>query len=103
MLANHIWGFGGVESRTNVSSTYFQPFLSHTTKDAWTFSINSKSTYDWKAARWAVPINLQVSKLVKFGNQPVSFGGGLRYWASRTDAGPHDFGARIVVTFLFPK
>jgi hypothetical protein len=102
-LVNHIWGFGGVESRPGFSSTFLQPFLSLTTKDAWTFTVNSESTYDWKNKEWSVPVNLMVGKLVKFGNQPVSFTGGLRYWADSTDNGPHDLGYRFVVTFLFPK
>lgn len=102
-LVNHIWGVGGVESRTNVSNTFLQPFLSFTTKDAWTFGINTESTYDWKAEQWTVPINLTASKLMKFGKQPVSIGGGIRYWADSPNAGPHDFGLRLVMTFLFPK
>jgi hypothetical protein len=100
---NHIWGFGGVESRPGISSTFLQPFVSHTTKDAWTFTVNTESTYDWKNKEWSVPVNLMVGKLVKFGNQPVSFTGGLRYWADSPDNGPHDLGYRFVVTFLFPK
>jgi hypothetical protein len=44
-----------------------------------------------------------LSKLVHFGKQPVSFQGGIRYWADSTDAGPEDWGARFAVTFLFPK
>lgn len=103
VLANHIWGVRGVESRQNVSSTFLQPFLAYTTKDAWTYSINTESTYDWKGEQWAVPINLTVSKLMRFGKQPVSIGGGIRYWADSSNAGPDGFGIRLVVTFLFPK
>lgn len=103
MLANHIWGSGGVESRQDVSSTFLQPFVSYTTKDAWTYTLNSESTYDWKGKQWQVPVNVLVSKLTKFGNQPVSIGGGVRYWAESADGGPHDWGLRLVVTFLFPK
>jgi hypothetical protein len=35
-----------------------------------------------------VPGNATVSKLLKFGQQPVSIGGGARYWAESPDAGP---------------
>jgi len=44
-----------------------------------------------------------VAKLVKFGDQPVSLGAGVRYWADGPASGPHDWGFRLVVTFLFPK
>lgn len=103
ILANHIWSFAGADDRDDVSTTFLQPFLSYTTPDAWTFGINTESTYDWENDAWSVPINLTASKLVRFGNQPVSLGGGLRYWADSTDGGPHGFGARAIVTFLFPE
>jgi len=44
-----------------------------------------------------------LSKLVHFGKQPVSFQGGIRYWADSPDGGAEDWGARFAVTFLFPK
>ena len=103
VLANHIWSVAGSDSRPDVSSTFLQPFLSYTTPTAWTFGVNTESTYDWKAEQWSVPINATVSKLVKFGRQPVSIGGGVRYWADSPDGGPRDWGLRLSVTFLFPK
>jgi hypothetical protein len=102
-LANHIWSVAGDDDRADVNATFLQPFLSYTTKDAWTFGINTESTYDWEAENWSVPVNVSVSKLVNFGHQPVSIGGTIRYWAESTDAGPHGFGARATITFLFPE
>jgi hypothetical protein len=51
---------------------------------------------------WSVPINLQVTKLVRFGTQPVSVGVGLRYWAATTPNGPQGFGFRVIVSPLWP-
>lgn len=102
MLANHIWSFAGESNRASVSSTFLQPFLNYTTKDAWTFGINTESTYDWTHRQWSAPVNATVSKLIKVGGQPISVGGGVRYWVASPDSGPHGWGARLVVTFLFP-
>lgn len=45
-----------------------------------------------------------VSKLLNLGGQCVSVGAGLRYWAdSPQNVGPDGFGARLVITLLFPK
>jgi hypothetical protein len=99
-LANHVWNLGG---DTAISNTYLQPFIAYTTPTAWTLALNSESTYDWKAGEWSMPFNLMLSKLVHFGKQPVSFQGGIRYWADGPDAGPEGWGARFAVTFLFPK
>jgi hypothetical protein len=103
ILANHIWSVAGDDDRADVSSTFLQPFVSYTTKDAWTFSLNTKSSYDWKDEQWSVPVNAQVTKLLRFGKQPVSIGGGLRYWAESPESGPEGFGGRLIVTFLFPE
>ncbi|NHO65674.1 transporter [Aestuariicella hydrocarbonica] len=102
-LANHIWSFAGDDDRQDVSSTFLQPFISYTTKQAVTFAFNTESTYDWEAEEWSIPLNLMVSKVVKMGNQTTSIGGGLRYWAESTDNGPEGFGFRLVFTLLFPK
>ncbi|RFU44538.1 transporter [Paraburkholderia sp. DHOC27] len=102
LLANHIWSYAGNRDRPGVSSTFLQPFLNYTTKDAWTFGLNTESTYDWNQHQWSTPINATVTKLVKIGTQPLSIGGGVRYWAASPDSGPHGWGARLIVTLLFP-
>jgi hypothetical protein len=102
-LANHIWSVGGDSNRADISATFVQPFLNYTTKTATTFGLNTESTYDWKSERWSVPINATVSQVLKIGDQPVSVGAGVRYWADSPASGPQGWGARVVVTFLFPK
>ena len=103
VLANHIWSIAGDDDRADVSSTFLQPFISYTTPDAWTFSLNTESTYDWESDEWSVPINAGVSKLVVLGRQPVSIGATVKYWADSPDSGPHGLAGRFVFTLLFPK
>lgn len=103
LLANHIWSFAGQHDRPDVSSTFLQPFLSYTTHDAWTFTLNTESTYDWEGDQWSVPVNAMIGKLVTFDKQPVSFTAGLRYWADAPENGPEGLGFRFAVTFLFPQ
>ena len=103
-LANHIWS--AVETSNNapaVSASFFQPFVSYTTKDLWTFGLNTETTYDWRRRRFTIPLNATISKLVMFDKQPVSLTLGLRYYAASPDSGAHGFGARAAVVFLFPK
>jgi len=100
-LVNHLWSVGGSGSQ-NISNTFLQPFLSYTTKDAWTFGLNAESSYDWRAEQWTVPINATVSKLTRIGKQPLSLGVGARYYADSPSTGPHGWGARLIVTLLFP-
>jgi hypothetical protein len=101
-LVNQIWSVAGDNDRADVSQTFLQPFISYTTPDVWTFSLNTESTYNWETEEWSVPLNVVVSKLVKIQKQPVQFFGGIRYWVQSPDTGPHDFGGRFGMTFLFP-
>ncbi len=102
ILANHIWSFAGRSSYPDISQTFLQPFISKTLPDSTSFTLNTETSYDWKAKEWTVPLNFAVSHIVKFGKQPVSLGVGARYYAQRPQYGP-EWGARFVMTFLFPE
>jgi len=101
-LANHLWSVANNGSNANLNATFVQPFVSYTTSNAWTFSLNTETSYDWEADQWAVPINFSVGKVTKLGNQLVSLGAGVRYWVDGPDSGPHGWGVRAVATLLFP-
>jgi len=102
ILANHVWSVAGDDDRADISTTFLQPFYSHTTKAHTTFGINAESTYDWKGKKWTVPVNLTVTQLTHMGKQPISVGGGVRYYASAPKDGPN-WGVRLIFTMLFPK
>ncbi len=102
-LTNHLWSVAGDSGRDDVSSTFIQPFLAYTTPTAWTYLVQTESTYDWKANQWSVPINASISKLTAIGSQKVQFQLAGRYWAESPSGGPEDFGVSFKATFLFPK
>ncbi len=102
ILANHIWSVAGESDRSNINSTFLQPFFAYTTKTYTTFTINTESTYDWIEHQWTTPLNAMVTQLLKIDGKPISFGIGGRYYASKPEGGP-EWGARFIVTFLFPK
>ena len=101
-LANQLWSYAGNGSRDEISRMFLQPFLSYTTKTATSFGINTESTYDWEESQWTVPINLQLSQVLKIKGQPLSVGVAGREYAERPDGGP-DWGLRFILTLLFPK
>jgi hypothetical protein len=102
-LANHIWSVAGDSERQDINNTFLQPFLAFTNKAAWTFTVNSESTYNWKSKEWGIPINGVASKVTRIGNQMISFAGGIRYWVKSPVTGAKKWGFRFVVTLLFPK
>lgn len=103
LLANHLWSFAGDRDRADISTTFLQPFMSYTTPTAWSFTLQTESTYDWENDQWSVPVHALASKVLKVGSQLVSVGGGVRYWAEGPDTGPHGWGVRFFVTLLFPR
>lgn len=103
-LANHIWSTGGSDEIVkDISSTFMQPFLTYITPEAVSFTLMTETTYDWKAKQWSVPLYGMVTKVGKMGNQIVSYGAGANYWAESPEGGPEGWGARFILTFIFPK
>lgn len=102
-LANHIWSFAD-DTNSKISSTFLQPFFAYITEEAITYGINTESTYNWETDDWSVPINVSVSKVTRIGNQLISLQAGVRYWAvTDADSSPEGWGARLGLTFIFPK
>lgn len=102
-LANHIWSFAGDDERDDISATFLQPFFAYSTPAAWTFTLQTESTYDWENEQWAVPLAAIVSKVIRLGGSTWSVAGGLRYWAEAAPGGPEGFAGRAVITLLLPR
>lgn len=102
-LVNHLVSVAGDDNRGDINATFLQPFVSYTTPDAWTFTLQTESTYDWEGEQWNFPVVGVASKVTKIGDQLVSIGGGLRYYVDSPDASPEGWGARVVITLLFPR
>ncbi len=102
VLANHLWSVTENEKYGDFSNTFLQPFVNYTTKRATSFVLNTESTYDWEDSEWSIPINAMVTQMLKPGGRPIQVGIGARYWAASPDFGPEGWGARAILTFLFP-
>jgi len=103
LLGYQSWNVGGSAEAGTANNTYWQPFVSYVTKDAWTFTLDTESTFNWDARRASNPMNAIVSKLVYFGKMPVSLAVGARYYLTSTPDGPSGWGARATMTFVFPE
>jgi len=102
-LVNHVWSVGGDAGRTDVSQTFLQPFLAFG-QSGWTFTVNTESLANWKAAsgeEWTVPINVSVAKVTRLGKRPISFQAGPRFYVVQPTGGPK-WGFRAAMTLIFP-
>lgn len=111
VLANQVWSFGGknvIPAQSHDQSyslTLIQPFAAYTFWSVWNLTFVSETTCNWKAdagERWTIPLDLVVSKIVIIGKQALSIGAGPRYFVINPTNKPY-WGARLVVSFLFPK
>lgn len=102
-LANHIESFAGESERADISATFLQPFVSYITPSKTTYAVNFESTYDWENRNWSIPLNVTVNQLLRFGNQLVQVGGGIRYWVESPASGPEGWGIRLQFILLYPK
>lgn len=102
-LVNHVWSYAGVSYRAEVSNTFLQPFAAYTTAEAYTVSLQSESNYNWSSKTWSVPVNIAVSKLVRWGKLPVSLQAGVGYWLDSPDTGPEGWRFRLQANFVLPK
>lgn len=103
ILANHIWSLGGRSAGESISSTFLQPIVSYTACEAWTYTLQTEATYDWKVKQWSLPIEASVAKLTRVGGQHVNLEAGVHYWAASPESGAKGWGFSVTTTLLFPK
>ena len=102
-LANHVWSFAGSNDRDVLDNTFVQPFVAYTTPSAWTYSVQSETSYNWDTRKWSVPVNVAVAKLVMMGKLPVSLQAGVGRWLTSPDFGPDGWRFRLQANFVLPK
>jgi hypothetical protein len=101
VLVSQIWSVAGDDARGDLSLGLAQPFVSYVTKNLVTYSGSVDVNYDWIADQATIPVNFGISKLIK-GKQPLSIGGGVRYYVEKPAGGP-EWGLRLSVALLFPQ
>jgi hypothetical protein len=115
LLTYQSWNMGGPAGAgtfkspstgtTNVFSAW--PFMAYVTDNAWVYSLDTESSFNYDARRTYNPINAGIGKVVRIGQLPVEFSVGARYVASGYPATfqypgtPRGWGARAQATFVF--
>ncbi len=102
MMANHIWDLeSSPTTPTNV--TFMQPFAAYSTPSAWTYSLQSETTYDRTTDSWSIPVNASVSKLAMIGGKPVNLQAGAGYWLKSPVGGAEGWRFRLQAQFVIPR
>jgi hypothetical protein len=102
-LGNHIWSFAGDSDRSDINSSFIQPFMAYTWPSAWTLSFQSETTYNWETEQWSVPVNAALARLVTLGRLPVSLQAGAGYWLESADNAAEGWRLRFQANFVLPR
>jgi hypothetical protein len=95
------WTYGALANHI-IDTTFLQPFVAKRIGPGRTVSMNVESTYDWDRDAWTAPVNLGISQILPIGKQLVSLQLGGAYYLEAPRGAP-EWGARLTVTFLYPK
>jgi hypothetical protein len=104
-LANTVWSVAGDKERQDISSAYFQPFISYGFTGGLTIGVSSENAYDWKNKMLVSGLaSLNMSQVIKIaGSQIASIQlCPLVYYANANIKRP-EWGVRTALTFIFPK
>lgn len=102
-LVNHIWSYAGSDSRSKISSTFLNPFVSRVFPGGLTVGAQLEHTLDHKGAQDTGQCMVFVSKVTKIGDQMCSFTLGPRYWYKDSSSSPEGLGFRFTAVLLFPR
>ncbi|BCS34052.1 hypothetical protein TBR22_A32810 [Luteitalea sp. TBR-22] len=103
MLANQIWSTSGAADRSDINTTYLQPFVNYNLGNGVAVGVSAEATANWKADgdTWSSPLLFSLSKVTLLGKRPVNFSmaAGPTFGP---DAGP-DWRFRFAAVLLFPR
>ena len=72
-LANHIWSTSGAANRSDVNSTFLQPFANYNLGGGLAVGVSMEATANWDAEEtWTAPLLFSVSKVTLLGKRPVN-------------------------------
>lgn len=103
LLFNQIWSTSGAVDRSDVNSTFLQPFANYNLGGGLSVGATMEATGNWEAEEtWTAPLLFTVSKVTLLGKRPVSFIVGAGPTVASPEGGA-SWRFRLTATFLFPR
>ncbi|MGE5201054.1 MAG: transporter [Acidobacteriota bacterium] len=104
-VVNNIWSLGsGPNNSDRTDSFLLNPSVSYHFGDGWSVGSSPNITANWIAngEKWTVPIGGGLSKVIRFGDQPVKLAVDAYYNAIREKSSNDTAVLQFTLTFLFP-
>ena len=100
VFTNHQWDASGPRE---TSLTTIQPIAPFLPGGGWAIGTAGSMTYNWVAAQWTIPLQLQVSKTVKLGKLPVKVAMEASYYLEKSSALGQDWMIGFNLTPVVPN
>jgi hypothetical protein len=104
-VASNTWSVAGDSDRADTNLFYAQYFVNYNLGGGWAIGTAPIIIGNWEAPsdeRWTIPWGLQVSKVTRFGSQPVNLLLGYYYNQTRPE-GAADSQLRFQINFMWPQ
>lgn len=97
------WGIGNNLSGGSATLINFQPSVSYTTDNAWTYTFGSQLNYNYTASQTTNQLTLSGGKTIKMLGQHFQFQIGPTYMVTTNSTSAKGFGGYFGLTMLLPK
>jgi len=102
-LFNQIWSTSGANDRSDVTTTFLQPFANYNLGGGLAIGVSAEASANWEATEtWTAPLLFNLNKVTLLGKRPVN----LTVAAGPTLASADDGASwrfRLSANFLFPR
>jgi hypothetical protein len=99
--------FGGSGNRPDTNKTNLQPIAAYFLPNGWSIGYSGNILANRKADKagdtWTVPLDLSVSKVVKFGKLPVRFALAGQYMVHQPDTIGQNWNIQFMMVPVIPK
>lgn len=104
LFNQNVFSFAGNDDMPDVNTSIFQPIATVGLGNGWSTGLSEMSfTYDWDRNAWvSLPLGVKLSKLHRFGAQPVQFTAQYEHNFAEDFTVPKDLYS-FTVKFLAPK
>jgi hypothetical protein len=105
LVANNVWTIGGAAGDNATNQMLLNPIIAYHFGDGWALSSSPEIKANWIANgnKWTVPVGGGVSKVVRFGEQPIKLGLAAYYNAIRPTASQDPWQLQATLTFVFSE
>lgn len=99
-FATHQWDVSGPR---DTSLSTIQPIITFLPGGGWAIGSAGTLSYNWEAEQWTIPLQMQVSKTVKFGSTPVKLALEANYYIEKADALGQEWMIGVNITPVVPN